>query len=1033
MVSGSAGRLKVFISYSRRNVTFADQLVVALEDRGFEPVLDRHDIAEGERWEDRLGKLLLSADAIVFVLTAESAASEVCAWEAGEAQRLGKRVLPVLLGPLGGVDVPPVLKSLNYIHFYTDPEIPGSGAYEGLRRLERALNTDIEWIRDQTRLSERAAEWRSAHNEDLLLRGHILHEAHEWLERAPGGAVVPTELREYISASADAQVQRDAEAKAQLVEREQALRQAEAAMTEKRAAERRFRRWSVGSLAAGVVLLAGAIAGGFFAVQERLQAQAERAGLLAEAARTLDEEGRHAQAMLMSLLSEATWQEGMFGLHGPDDAIRAARETLGRSQGSNALLKTIETGQPVEAMAVDPATGLVLTGHRDGTVKLWRLGEERPVKEFQGLDLRVTGVAFFPGDRVLLAHGAIGMVLVYSAATGERLDVFPQDYREIMATIEGGGEDARETFEQLVEFREEQRSQERARSRRTSLQITSTADSLEMSSDGSALLAVSTASETFAVTFDAEGVVRYIVPGGDEYSIQLAAFDPNNAARLITVSSDGILALWQPPEGQTFGDIGMVELDEPISKLSETGISAVEMLPNGLLGSNLALLGYRDGTVKLVNVETGATRLTVRAHDAEILDIATYPGEPMFLTGAQDGSAALWRISELLIDEEGADAVRQEALLVGHDGPVRSVAFDTSSGRMLTGSRDGTVKVWSLPAPGEVQDIATFEEIALFLDVGPGGHVIVYTDEAAQIIPASGEEVRRVAAPDGPIFLLPDGERYLVADSDNAVRLMRVGAEGSLSAYSGHDDTVNSMAAFADGERFLSASDDGTVKLWRLDRSEPLATYLSPDSSAWNQSVAISPDQKNFVVGSDEGVVVWSVENAEAPLVTYRGHSDATVWDVAFLGDDMVLSSDDDAGTRLWRVADGETVASHAASFSVVHPDGLHYVVTDGASASLWSRGATQALEFFQPKESFIVAMGVAPYDAGRVLFLSESGKLRAWSPRTLSDASGGVDNREVCAQLAAIGLTQFDEADARRFPILQGRLHAPCDRLFPN
>src|SRR5690606_15833344 len=101
---------------------------------------------------------------------------------------------------------------------------------------------------------------------------------------------------------------------------------------------------------------------------------------------------------------------------------------------------------------------------------------------------------------------------------------------------------------------------------------------------------------------------------------------------------------------------------------------------------------------------------------------------------------------------------------------------------------------------------------------------------------------------------------------------------------------------------------DGTVKLWRLDQADPLATFVSPAPDAWVQSVAISPNQKLFAAGSDEGIDVWSVDNPGTPVLSYKGHANATVWSIAFLGDDLILSSDQDAGTRLWRVADGETV-----------------------------------------------------------------------------------------------------------------------------
>jgi len=94
-------KLSVFISYSRDDLAFADQLFAALKLYGFDPTIDRHGISGGEAWQERLGALILEADTVVFVLSPSSARSEMCAWEVEEATRLGKRILPVLPQALG--------------------------------------------------------------------------------------------------------------------------------------------------------------------------------------------------------------------------------------------------------------------------------------------------------------------------------------------------------------------------------------------------------------------------------------------------------------------------------------------------------------------------------------------------------------------------------------------------------------------------------------------------------------------------------------------------------------------------------------------------------------------------------------------------------------------------------------------------------------------------------------------------------------------------------------------------------------------
>ena len=65
-------RLKVFFSYSRRDIDFADHLVEVPEWQGSVAVIDRKGIHGAERWEERLGQLILEADIVDFVLSPDS-------------------------------------------------------------------------------------------------------------------------------------------------------------------------------------------------------------------------------------------------------------------------------------------------------------------------------------------------------------------------------------------------------------------------------------------------------------------------------------------------------------------------------------------------------------------------------------------------------------------------------------------------------------------------------------------------------------------------------------------------------------------------------------------------------------------------------------------------------------------------------------------------------------------------------------------------------------------------------------------------
>ena len=58
-------KAKVFISYSRKDMVFADKLDAALKVRGFEPLIDRSEIYAFEDWWTRIEALISRADTVV--------------------------------------------------------------------------------------------------------------------------------------------------------------------------------------------------------------------------------------------------------------------------------------------------------------------------------------------------------------------------------------------------------------------------------------------------------------------------------------------------------------------------------------------------------------------------------------------------------------------------------------------------------------------------------------------------------------------------------------------------------------------------------------------------------------------------------------------------------------------------------------------------------------------------------------------------------------------------------------------------------
>lgn len=208
--TAASTRIRVFISYSRNDSVFSERLRAALVGRGFEAYLDKHDIAAGEAWQERLSGLITDADAVVFCSSPHFVASQICDWEVNEAERLGKRLLPVVVEDTSADKVPGRLKRLNYVFMRNETEFA-----TGLELLVAALVINIDWIREHTRISGRAIEWERAQRPDAsLLRDIELTAAEHWRDQRTEVAPRISELVEnFISASRRSEIERIARAR----------------------------------------------------------------------------------------------------------------------------------------------------------------------------------------------------------------------------------------------------------------------------------------------------------------------------------------------------------------------------------------------------------------------------------------------------------------------------------------------------------------------------------------------------------------------------------------------------------------------------------------------------------------------------------------------------------------------------------------------------------------------------------------------------------------------------------------------------
>ena len=394
-----ADRLKVFISYSRRDRETADALVEALVAHGYEVTIDRRDLDFGEKWQMELAEFIRLSDTVIWLVSEPSVKSEWVNWELDEVAKRKKRLVPVMIADTSRDKLP---RQLGEIHI-----LPLEGLFNldrDLGALIRVLETDLAWLKEGSRLGDRAHEWLSRDKaRALLLRGAALADAERWKQHRPPKAPAPTqEVFDLILAS-------------------------------RQSAARRQRYWIGGSLA----VTAGALALGFIALLQRNAAITERDHATTEtvlAQTSLSNQVRREGDPLRGTLIAIE----AFQTSGGSNASAAKTEAYDTLLGAFSELREsvyVPTGKKDVSTVVFSPDGnqFVVTGSPGAQLRETQTGEI--IRDLPGLDDKVHAAAFAPASGLILTGSANGQVRFWNPTGSSVLGTISAHHKSVWHTL----------------------------------------------------------------------------------------------------------------------------------------------------------------------------------------------------------------------------------------------------------------------------------------------------------------------------------------------------------------------------------------------------------------------------------------------------------------------------------------------------------------------------------------------------------------------------------------------------------------------
>ena len=246
------------------------------------------------------------------------------------------------------------------------------------------------------------------------------------------------------------------------------------------------------------------------------------------------------------------------------------------------------------------------------------------------------------------------------------------------------------------------------------------------------------------------------------------------------------------------------------------------------------------------------------------------------------------------------------------------------------------------------------------------------------------QQVRNRAVLSSLISLQSGAEQRLAELGQPHFRLRWTASRESpelIRTLTGHGDWVNAVALSPDGRHALSGSEDRTLRYWDLRTGQLLRTFAGHEAGV--KAVAMSRDGRHALSASgDRTVKLWDLETGQI-VHTLVAHDDGVSAVAISQGARRALSGSRDRTLRLWDLQTGQllrTFAGHEDGVTTVSAssDGKHALSGSGDRVYHWDLATGRILCTLTGHEGKVHAVSMSP-DGRRALSGSDDRTVRVW------------------------------------------------------
>jgi WD40 repeat protein/serine/threonine protein kinase len=240
-------------------------------------------------------------------------------------------------------------------------------------------------------------------------------------------------------------------------------------------------------------------------------------------------------------------------------------------------------------------------------------------------------------------------------------------------------------------------------------------------------------------------------------------------------------------------------------------------------------------------------------HEDEVSAVAATPDGRLLVTGSLDGTVKLW-------DAETGATLRT---FRGHVGAVHSVAIAGDARTIVSGGDDGTARVWDGETGAQVMVSGGHTLAVRSVAVSRDGNIIASgsDDGTARVLHRAEDEeflvVPRFSVGVSSVVLSADGMRLVTASRYGTVDIWDATSADLLGELPWDDDGAVAIAVDATGTRVYTGGRDGELREW-TDDGETSRELLSGDGRGI-LSLAVDDTGTRLVSASARGVQLTSL------------------------------------------------------------------------------------------------------------------------------------------------------------------------------